>query len=71
MQIFPPGIFFQVEILPINLNGFTAKFHLKFTSKNSTWNIYKPLGHPSIDDVALMPQAKFQFNPTNGLGDVV
>ena len=37
MQIFPPGIFFQVEILPINLNGFTAKFHLKFTSKNSTW----------------------------------
>ena len=37
MQIFPPGIFFQMEILPINLNGFTAKFHLKFTSKNSTW----------------------------------
>ena len=33
MQIFPPGIFFQMEILPKNLNGFTAKFHLKFTSK--------------------------------------
>ena len=33
MQIFPPGIFFQVEILPKNLNDFTAKFHLKFTSK--------------------------------------
>ena len=33
MQIFPSGIFFQVEILPKNLNGFTAKFHLKFTSK--------------------------------------
>ena len=31
MQIFPPGIYFQVEILSKNLNGFTAKFHLKFT----------------------------------------
>ena len=35
MQIFPPGIFFKVEISPKNLNGFTAKFQLKFTSKIS------------------------------------
>ena len=33
MQIFPPGIFSQVEILPINLNGFTAKFHLNLPRK--------------------------------------
>ena len=37
MQIFLPGIFFQVEIFQKNLNEFTSKFHLKFTSKNSTW----------------------------------
>ena len=52
MQIFPPGIFFQVEILPKNLNGFSAKFHLKFTSKNSSWKknnpagIYQTIGSP-------------------------
>ena len=53
MQIFPPGIFFQVEIFPkkskwiyskIPPEIYLEKCHLV---KKSSWNIYKPLGHPS------------------------
>ena len=33
MQIFPPGIFFPGGNFAKNLNGFAAKFHLKFNWK--------------------------------------
>ena len=57
MQIFPPGIIFQVEILPKNLNGFTEKippeiylekFHLEKNNPAGIFTIHW-VTHPTTN----------------------